>query len=128
ASTLGDDEAYNLYDRPLFADRADVFRARGARGEEHGGEDEEADTRRFKPDRGFEGVDYGKASDGAVQFEAAAAADPFGIDQFVSDVRGGRRADGVLGEAPRGGSMASASGQGGGDASRGMRFVKGSSK
>lgn len=48
--------------------------------------DEAVNTARFKPDKGFSGVDYGGTggrSGGPVQFEKDAheAADPFGLDQ-----------------------------------------------
>lgn len=55
------------------------------------GDDENA--RRFRPDKGFEGVDYSSAAQAAgdgqpVQFERdAPEADPFGLDQFLTDVR-----------------------------------------
>lgn len=50
-------------------------------------------ARRFRPDKGFQGVDYSSAAqaegDGQpVQFEKdAPEADPFGLDQFLTDVR-----------------------------------------
>ena len=44
--------------------------------------------------QGFKGVDYsttGARSSGPVQFERdAAEADPFGLDQFLTDVRTGK--------------------------------------
>ncbi|KAL6770561.1 hypothetical protein ACKKBF_B31765 [Auxenochlorella protothecoides x Auxenochlorella symbiontica] len=133
-SGLASEDAYNLYDKPLFADRSEVFRSRGRQDEEvHGagaGGDDAAGERRFKPDKGFSGVDYGAARDaaaGPVQFEAdAAQADVFGLDAFLTDVRGGKRREGPLGDAPRGGSMAAAGGSGGGgggDGGRRMDFV-----
>ncbi|RMZ57275.1 hypothetical protein APUTEX25_004109, partial [Auxenochlorella protothecoides] len=134
-SGLASEDAYNLYDKPLFADRSEVFRSRGRQDEEvHGagaGGDDAAGERRFKPDKGFSGVDYGAARDaaaGPVQFEAdAAQADVFGLDAFLTDVRGGKRREGPLGDAPRGGSMAAAGGGGGGggggDGGRRMDFV-----
>jgi hypothetical protein len=57
-----------------------------------GGGDEE-NARRFRPDKGFQGVDYSAAAQAAVdgqpvQFERdAPEADPFGLDQFLTDVR-----------------------------------------
>lgn len=56
------------------------------------GAEGEDGTRRFKPDKGFAGVDYGAAAqagaDGQpVQFERdAAEEDPFGLNSFISDV------------------------------------------
>ena len=48
---------------------------------------------RFKPDKGFKGVDYSaKGSSGPVQFERdAQEQDPFGLDQFLTDVRHGKK-------------------------------------
>lgn len=62
-----------------------LYRGGGAGGEEEG-------TRRFKPDKGFSGVDYGAAAQegagGPVQFERdAPEEDPFGLNSFISDVR-----------------------------------------
>jgi SNW domain-containing protein 1 len=120
---LADEEAYNLYDQPLFADRADVFRARGGRdAEAHGGGGSapEVDTARFRPDKGFAGADGGKAAAGAaggggggpVQFERdPAEADPFGLDAFLSDVKAGKKRErGPLDGVGRGGGMAAAAG------------------
>lgn len=103
---FGAEDDYALYDKPLFADRSAVYRGRAgeaARAEgREGGRD--GGARRFRPDRGFEGVDYDAktASDAAPTFERAGGAaadgarddkedDPFGIDRFLSEVRGGRK-------------------------------------
>jgi SNW domain-containing protein 1 len=111
---LATDDAYNLYDKPLFADRSEVFKGRGNREEGVGG-GADVDTTRFKPDKGFSGVDYSKGADGGgdvPQFERdAAEADPFGLDAFLSDVHQGRR---PLDKIGKGGGMAAAGGGGGG--------------
>lgn len=78
---MGADEAYNLYDKPLFTDRSDVYRGRASNRE---GE-QDVDTSRFKPSKGFSGAD--KSSGKAVEFEKEAgdgAADPFGLDDFLA--------------------------------------------
>ncbi len=78
----GADDAYNLYDKPLFTDRSDVYRGRASNRE---GEDPGVDTSRFKPSKGFSGAD--KSSGKAVEFEKegdGGAADPFGLDDFLS--------------------------------------------
>lgn len=114
---LATDDAYNLYDKPLFADRSEIFKGRGNR--EDGGVEGGAtvETARFKPDKGFSGVDYSKgareADGGDVpQFERGAAeADPFGLDAFLTDVHQGRR---PLDKIGKGGGMAAAGGGGGG--------------
>lgn len=112
---LGAEDAYNLYDKPLFADRGkSIYRPRRG-GDDDNGDDAGGGGRAFKPDVGFAGADGGGAggggggSSGPVQFErepaaergaaAAAAApppasddDPFGIDAFVSSVSSERDA------------------------------------
>eukprot|EP00887_Chlorella_sp_A99_P006436 scaffold3.g6436.t1 len=127
----GADDSYNLYDKPLFADRGELFRHRGARdaetyasggggggGEDGGGGEGEPDTKRFKPDKGFTGADYGRGAEGRdgagpIQFEAnPEEADPFGLDQFLSEVRGGGRKDRERGRDGGGGGMAAAAGGG----------------
>jgi SNW domain-containing protein 1 len=120
---LATDDAYNLYDKPLFADRSEIFKATGRGGGEGGGGGGEAgadvDTARFKPDKGFSGADYSRASKeaaaaagggGAPQFEKdPEEADPFGLDAFLSDVRAGKR-KGPLDGIGKGGGMAAAGG------------------
>ena len=92
----------------------------------------DVNTARFKPDKGFTGAEYGKGGEGggAVQFEKNPdEADPFGLDQFLSDVRQGRKA-GPLDGIGKGGGMAAAGGgtggsyEGGGSGRR-MDFVAG---
>lgn len=122
---LAEEEAYNLYDKPLFADRSDLFKGRANRNEEAyegragGDAGGEIDTARFKPDKGFTGADYGgggggnKNGDdgggGDLQFEKdPAEADPFGLDAFLSDVREGRKKP--LDKIGKGGGMSAAGG------------------
>lgn len=120
---LASEDAYNIYDKPLFTDRSALFRRQGGRHDESAGElrDEEIDTGKFKPDKGFSGVDYGRGqarggdveggrSDG-LQFEkdpADVEADPFGLDAFLSDVHEGRRRP--LDKIGKNGGMAAAGG------------------
>lgn len=125
---LGAEDSYNLYDKPLFADRGkSIYRPR--RGGDEGGEEEGAGGgRAFKPDVGFAGADGGGAagggSSGPVRFERAAereeqagpsaaappADDPFGIDAFVSSVSSKRDAA----AKKKGGSSGSMRAAGGG--------------
>eukprot|EP00889_Picochlorum_renovo_P008550 jgi/Picre1/35580/NNA_003041.t1 len=97
AAGMGAEDAYNLYDKPLFTDRSDIYRGKGNARE---GDEDDVDTGKFKPSKGFTGVDYSgdksKAS-GPVEFEKGAEeADPFGLDEFLTDVRKGRDAlDGI---------------------------------
>lgn len=125
---LATEDAYNLYDKPLFADRSELFKGRANRDDEAyagragggpgtaaaGGE---IDTARFKPDKGFTGADYGGkngggdggADGGGLEFEKdPTEADPFGLDSFLSDVREGRKKP--LDKIGKGGGMAAAGG------------------
>ena len=132
---LGGEDTYNLYDKPLFADRGkSIYRPRRSDGGDGGGEGEEGDAgggRPFRPDVGFAGADGGGAaggSSGPVRFErepaaaeqqrvappsaaAAPADDPFGIDAFVgaiSSKRDAAKKKGIAGS----GSMRAAGGGG----------------
>jgi len=110
-SGMGADDAYNLYDKALFADRSEIFRGKGKARE---GEEADIDTSKFKPTKGFSGAEYGGGDkdSGPVQFEAdRAEADPFGLDAFLSDVRKGKDALDGIGKR---GSMAASGGGGGG--------------
>ena len=129
-SGLGQEDAYNLYDKPLFADRRELYKASRP--------GEEVDTGRFKPDKGFSGADYSRdgremAAQGhedGVQFEVdPAEADPFGLNAFLTD-SGSRKKP--LDKIGQGGTM-SAAGGGTGNAAdyrgkgsnRRMDFVRG---
>jgi len=131
ASGLGDDESYNLYDKALFADRSEIYKGKGGSG---AGDDSTAAGRSFKPDKGFSGVDYGKAAKegdgGPLQFEKdPQEADPFGLDAFLSDVRDGKKKNALDGIG-KGGGMAAGGGGGryedyAGGSSRKMQFTSG---
>ncbi|EIE21068.1 hypothetical protein COCSUDRAFT_54108 [Coccomyxa subellipsoidea C-169] len=118
-SGLAADDQYNLYDKALFADRgSNLYRPnKGADTELHGGEGaDEADirTERFKPTKGFQGVDYSTKdrSSGPVQFENdPAEADPFGLDQMLSKVNEGKK-KGALDHIGGGGAMRAGGGGG----------------
>ena len=122
---LNAEDAYNLYDKPLFADRSEIFRGKGK-------QEDEVDTAKFKPSKGFSGVEYGsggakEGASGQVEFESdEKEADPFGLDAFLTDVRKGKDAVDKIG---RGGTMAAGAGGqidelGGGG--RRMNFTSGS--
>lgn len=113
-SGLGGDDTYNLYDKPLFADRSELFKGKATRADDDAG----ARTS-FKPDKGFSGVDYSKASreaagdGGPVAFERdQQEADPFGLDAFLSDVREGKRKKPLEGIGKSGGMAAGGGGAG----------------
>jgi SNW domain-containing protein 1 len=138
-SGFGADDGYNTFSKPLFADKgnslyapgrsagADGGGAAGADAEAYGGEGAEGDavqTGRFKPDRGFAGAEGGTAGGagggrvgGPVAFERPPEdEDPFGLGQFLTDVRRGGGKDAAPTQG-RPGAMAAAAG--GGDASAG---------
>ena len=99
----GADDAYNVYDKALFRGGAAadaIYRPTRTQEDGWGDEDEVAakvaQNARFKPgDRGFEGArEGGGAADGGgggrgrpVEFEQEDAADPFGLDEFLSDAK-----------------------------------------
>lgn len=87
---FGADEAYNLYDKPLFAERtSNFFRPVKNNDDEMTGEGagarEEIRTDKFKPDKGFKGAEEAAGPrTGAVQFEAGDE-DPFGLGGVFGD-------------------------------------------
>ncbi len=95
SSGFGDEDSYNVYDKPLFhGSSANVlYRPKKAMDDEvYGGRDFDnrlADTDRFKPDRDFSGVDRTKKAgprSGPVEFEKEEE-DPFGLDSFLSEAK-----------------------------------------
>ncbi|KAG2430720.1 hypothetical protein HYH02_013562 [Chlamydomonas schloesseri] len=104
-SGFGADDSYNAYDKPLFADRGShLFKASRAAADDDddgggAGGDAGPRTDRFKPDKGFQGAEGapggggGRGGGGRLEFERQQAeeADPFGLDQFLSEVKGGGR-------------------------------------
>lgn len=116
ASGLGADDTYNVYDKALFADKGSgLYRPNKQVDDDEVPVDADKDGRRFKPDKGFSGVDYGAASrqdTGPVQFEREAEeADPFGLDKFADNVRGSRKKNAL--ESIGGGGAMRAGGGGG---------------
>lgn len=105
ASGFAADDTYNVYDKGLFnRDGAGgLYKVRkgadddmdgGAGGGEGGDLDRLLQTERFKPDKGFAGAGEGRGAprDGPVEFEKdAPEADPFGLDQFLSTVKSGKK-------------------------------------
>ncbi|EPQ57934.1 hypothetical protein GLOTRDRAFT_114500 [Gloeophyllum trabeum ATCC 11539] len=103
AGSFADDEAYNLYDRPLFhgsSAAAAIYKARGnieqGNEESFGGGTEEGiskalDNDRFGLGRGrFEGAAEQEAREGPVQFEKDTT-DVFGLDKFLDEAKSGRK-------------------------------------
>ncbi|CAG9460221.1 unnamed protein product [Pedinophyceae sp. YPF-701] len=91
ASGFAADDAYNLYDKALYADRSKTYKAPAAGGPDDDLGDD-APGRRFKPTKGFAGADSPTAGTkrgaGGVEFEKAPGeADPFGLDDFLSNAK-----------------------------------------
>ncbi|XP_019199169.1 PREDICTED: SNW/SKI-interacting protein-like [Ipomoea nil] len=101
-SGFATDDAYNIYDKGLFTAQptlSTLYRPKkDADAEMYGGADEQLDkimkTDRFKPDKGFTGAsERAGARDRPVEFEKEAEeADPFGLDQFLTEVKKGKKA------------------------------------
>ena len=96
----GSDDAYNVYDKALFSRGAAsdaIYRPTRTQEDGWGDEDEVAAkvsaASRFKPgDRGFEGAHEKGAAGGEgrgkpVEFEQEDEADPFGLDEFLSEAK-----------------------------------------
>jgi SNW domain-containing protein 1 len=105
SGAFGDEDTYNLYDKPLFhgsSAAAAIYKARGniAEGNEEsfGGGTTEGiskalDNDRFelgKPIRGFEGAEDQEIREGPVQFEKDAG-DVFGLDKFLDEAKTGKK-------------------------------------
>ncbi|KAG2020017.1 pre-mRNA-processing protein 45 [Coprinopsis cinerea AmutBmut pab1-1] len=105
SGSFGDDESYNLYDKPLFhgsTAAAAIYKARGnmAEGNEDsfGGGTEEGigralDNDRFslgRPKVGFEGAADQEVREGPVQFEKDTG-DVFGVNQFLDEAKAGKK-------------------------------------
>ncbi|KAK9856852.1 hypothetical protein WJX84_003035 [Apatococcus fuscideae] len=133
-SGLAADDTYNMYDKPLFADRGNgLYKPRAPAEDTYEGGNDTA-ARSFKPDKGFAGVDYHAKQDdaGAPQFEKdPAEADPFGLDQFMSHVKSGKRKAGALDGIGQGGALRAGGGGGsyddyaGGSSRSRMEFSRG---
>ncbi|CAM9901410.1 unnamed protein product [Heterosigma akashiwo] len=101
-SGFGQDDDYNAYSKPLF-DRGgagNIYRPRATDGDSYGTAEEQYDkitkTDRFRPDKGFKGTEYagggGQERAAPVQFEKQAEElDPFGLDQFLTDAKKGKK-------------------------------------
>ncbi|XP_009587605.1 SNW/SKI-interacting protein A-like [Nicotiana tomentosiformis] len=116
-SGFATDDAYNVYDKGLFTAQptlSTLYRPKkDADSEMYGGADEQLEkimkTERFKPDKAFAGTSERAAPrDGPVQFEEEVEeADPFGLDQFLTEVKKGKKAMASVGS---GGTMKASAG------------------
>ncbi|CDO73574.1 hypothetical protein BN946_scf185014.g44 [Trametes cinnabarina] len=105
SGSFADDDAYNLYDRPLFhgsSAAAAIYKARGniseGNQESFGGGTEEGIGQALENDRfglgaprvGFEGAHEQEVREGPVQFEKDTG-DVFGLDKFLDEAKSGRK-------------------------------------
>ena len=105
STSFGEEDSYNLYDRPLFhgsSAAAAIYKARGniteGNDESYGGGTEEGigkalDNDRFglgRPRAGFEGAQDQEIREGPVQFEKDTG-DVFGVDKFLDEAKTGRK-------------------------------------
>ncbi|KAL0303827.1 UNVERIFIED_CONTAM: SNW/SKI-interacting protein A [Sesamum radiatum] len=97
------DDAYNIYDKGLFTTQSTLstlYRPKkDADDEMYGGADEQLEklmkTERFKPDRAFAGTSERTGPrDRPVEFDRdqPPEEDPFGLDQFLTEVKTGKKA------------------------------------
>ncbi|GAB1597327.1 SNW domain-containing protein 1-like [Argonauta hians] len=91
-SGFGDDEAYNVYDKPWRQDRSiadSIYKPFKNADKDMYGDDLETimKTKRFEAEKGFAGTDKSRNRDGPVQFEEDP--DPFGLDKFLTEAKHG---------------------------------------
>ncbi|CAK8566810.1 unnamed protein product [Lathyrus sativus] len=100
SSGFATDDQYNVYDKGLFTAQptlSTLYRPKkDVDDETYGGANEQLEkimkTDRFKPDKGFTGASERAAPrDRPVEFESEEA-DPFGLDQFLTEVKKGKKA------------------------------------
>ncbi|XP_057456954.1 SNW/SKI-interacting protein A-like [Lotus japonicus] len=100
SSGFGTDDQYNVYDKGLFTAQptlSTLYRPKkDVDNETYGGADEQLEkimkTDRFKPDKAFSGAsERAGPRDRPVEFENEEA-DPFGLDQFLTEVKKGKKA------------------------------------
>ncbi|XP_071713896.1 SNW/SKI-interacting protein A-like [Rutidosis leptorrhynchoides] len=116
-SGFATDDQYNVYDKGLFTAQptlSTLYRPKkDADDEMYGGADEQLEkirkTERFKPDKGFSGAgEKSGPRGGPVEFEKEVEeADPFGLDQFLTEVKGGKK---PLDKVGSGGTMRASGG------------------
>lgn len=121
---VGADDSYNIYDKALFRGGAAaeaIYRPTRTAEDDWGDEDKAVEkiqsSSRFKPgDRGFSGTggEGGGSRSAPVEFENDTEADPFGLDQFLSEAKKGKALD-KIGEGS--GMSAAAGGSMGGEGS-----------
>jgi SNW domain-containing protein 1 len=104
SGSFASDDAYNLYDRPLFhgsTAAAAIYKARGnldaGDEEKFGGGTEAGISTALSNDRfnlgvsGFEGANEQEVKEGPVQFEKDDGGDVFGVDKFLDEAKRGTK-------------------------------------
>ncbi|KDP24092.1 hypothetical protein JCGZ_25749 [Jatropha curcas] len=117
-SGFATDDQYNVYDRGLFTAQptlSTLYRPKkDVDADMYGGADEQLDkilkTERFKADKAFAGTsEKAGPRDRPVEFdEATEEADPFGLDQFLTEVKKGNKK--ALDKIGSGGTMRASAG------------------
>ncbi|VAI49629.1 unnamed protein product [Triticum turgidum subsp. durum] len=137
-SGFGADDQYNLYSKGLFtaqSSMSSLYRPKkDGDSEVYGGDaDEQLEkvmkTERFKPDKAFTGApERAGKRDRPVEFDKQEEADPFGLDQFLTEVKKGKKAVDKIGG---GGTMKASGGssrddyEGGGSGRSRINFERG---
>ncbi|KAG1342295.1 SNW/SKI-interacting protein A [Cocos nucifera] len=134
------DDQYNIYDKGLFTTQptlSTLYRPKkDADADVYGGADEQLEkimkTDRFKPDKAFTGASErpsGTKRERPVEFEKPEENDPFGLDQFLTEVKKGKKAMEKIGG---GGTMKASAGssmrddyEGGGSGRTRIAFERG---
>lgn len=134
------DDQYNIYDKGLFTAQptlSTLYRPKkDADADVYGGADEQLEkimkTDRFKPDKAFTGASErpsGSKRERPVEFEKPEENDPFGLDQFLTEVKKGKKAMEKIGG---GGTMKASAGssmrddyEGGGSGRTRIAFERG---
>ncbi|XP_020255852.1 SNW/SKI-interacting protein [Asparagus officinalis] len=133
------DDQYNVYDKGLFTAQptlSTLYRPKkDADSDMYGGADEQLEkvmkTERFKPDKGFTGASdrpSGSKRERPVEFDKQEENDPFGLEQFLTEVKRGKKAMDKIGG---GGTMKASGGssrddyEGGGSGRTRIAFDKG---
>lgn len=88
---FGDEEGYSVYDKPWRETENlanTIYRPTKNIDKEYGEDFEKAlGTKRFVPDKGFEGADKSSRGEGPVVFEQDKNFDPFQIDDFLGNLK-----------------------------------------